>query len=762
MERMNLKIVLILLALAVATVLALVCVLLTGAKSRTCGPTAETKGWDIHDEKSLVFSNLCLDELSQVMDYLKKSLGDDLLDCTKADPSENCLFSIDRQLPKKDETLRFLDSGGQPPTREALAVVFFGAQDKPNITEFVVGPLPNPTYSRDVTMEKYKGGLPYNRRPVTSKEYFLIFSYLQKVEAPKAATFFKEVLGTPIDKEFAILTTAPRGFQSGERSTWFVMFQDTTGSGFFIHPLGIEVLVNHQSLNASQWAIDKVFYNGQYYGSMEELEVKYKSNQVKVVKIPNFVQGEEMGSLKPRLRNTAAMPLHFEPNGARYSVGNNQVLFQSWSLDFGLSVNTGMRLFNIKFKGERVAYELSVQEAISMYGSNAPGGMMTRYMDGSFGIGRLTFEMVKGVDCPSSATCVDSDYFYDNEKPAKHRNAICIFEHNPALPMRRHYSNYYSDYYGGLPSTVLVLRAIATLGNYDYVFDFLFYQNGAIEARVHATGYITSSFYFADGLNYGNRLGEYTLGTIHTHFINYKVDLDVAGTENHVVAHDMEFEAVKAPWSKEHTIHRPKLTRKVLETENQASFKLDAKMPRYIQFASKKTNKWGHERSYRLQMVSFAGDYLPEDSTLAGAMSWAKYKLAITQRKEEEPQSGCIYNQNDPWTPSVKFDDFINDENIVDKDLVAWPTIGFLHIPHAEDIPNTVTTGNGVGFLLRPYNYFKEDPSVDSGDAVYFTKDMDLTSCAVNPLACLSKTASCAPNIPPFNYTGLDNAQLTL
>ncbi|XP_069490278.1 amine oxidase [copper-containing] 3-like isoform X2 [Ambystoma mexicanum] len=759
---MNLKLVLILLALAVATVLALVCVLLSGSKPSDCGPAPKGGLLAKHDDKSLVFSDLSLAELSQAMDYLKKSLGVDLLDCSKADPSENCLYSVERQLPKKDETLRFLDRGGQMPTREALAVIFFGGQSTPNITEFLLGPLPRPTYHRDVTLEKYSGGLPYHRRPVYNKEYTLVYAFVRQKQLSKAPLFLKEVLGVSSDKDVAIMTTAPRGFESGHRSTWFVICRHTPGSGFFIHPLGLEVLVNHQSLNVSQWTMDKAFYNGQYYDSMEELERHYKAGQVTTVQLTKLPPGEEMGSLKSRAASTGAVPLQFEPSGARYSVQNNQVLFQSWSFAFGLSVNSGMRLFDIKFGGERVAYEVSVQEAISMYGSNAPGGMMTRYMDSSFGIGRFAFELVRGVDCPYLATYVDSDYFIDDAMPVKNRNSICIFEHNPALPMRRHYSNYYSDYYGGLPSTVLVIRTISTLGNYDYVFDFLFYQNGAIEARVHATGYITSSFYSADGLNYGNRLGEYTLGTIHTHFINYKVDLDIAGTENHVVAHDMEFEAVKAPWSKEHTIHRPKLTRKVLETENQASFKLDAKMPRYIQFASKKTNKWGHERSYRLQMVSFAGDYLPEDSTLAGAMSWAKYKLAITQRKEEEPQSGCIYNQNDPWTPSVKFDDFINDENIVDKDLVAWPTIGFLHIPHAEDIPNTVTTGNGVGFLLRPYNYFKEDPSVDSGDAVYFTKDMDLTSCAVNPLACLSKTASCAPNIPPFNYTGLDNAQLTL
>lgn len=45
-------------------------------------------------------------------------------------------------------------------------------------------------------------------------------------------------------------------------------------------------------------------------------------------------------------------------------------------------------------------------------------------------------------------------------------------------------------------------------------------------------------------------------------------------------------------------------------------------------------------------------------------------------------------------------------------------TVGFLHVPHSEDIPNTTTPGNAVGFLLRPFNFFKEDPSVASRSTV--------------------------------------------
>lgn len=91
------------------------------------------------------------------------------------------------------------------------------------------------------------------------------------------------------------------------------------------------------------------------------------------------------------------------------------------------------------------------------------------------------------------------------------------------------------------------------------------------------------------------------------------------------------------------------------------------------------------------------------------------------------------------------------------QDLVAWITAGFLHIPHSEDIPNTVTVGNSVGFLLRPYNYYDLDPSIYSHDGVFFTSEQDVTACETNPIACLPKTASCLPNLPPFTYDGFKN-----
>ena len=49
------------------------------------------------------------------------------------------------------------------------------------------------------------------------------------------------------------------------------------------------------------------------------------------------------------------------------------------------------------------------------------------------------------------------------------------------------------------------------------------------------------------------------------------------------------------------------------------------------------------------------------------AISWARYQMAVTKYKEEEPRSSSMYTIWDGAEPVVNFQSFIDDnENIVD------------------------------------------------------------------------------------------------
>ncbi|KAG7459628.1 hypothetical protein MATL_G00212750 [Megalops atlanticus] len=664
-----------------------------------------------------------------------------------ATPSENYIFLIDLLLPKKSEVLHFLDAGGGQPERRAVVVVFYGCLE--HIKEYAVGPLPNPTHHEDITLKKYKKEPPFTDRPVTTGEYALLFKFLNEKVFLKLRKVLKESFGVTHNKTLNSYESLPRGVQSGDRQTWISFFRDF--SGMYIHPVGFEVLINHRSTNSSAWTVERLLYNGQYFQSVEELNKKYEAGNVnKIVykSIPNYA------SLEPRVKPTGLGPQQHYIQGQRFSVKNNQVLYLDWSFAFGLSSLTGMRVFDIRFKGERIVYELSVQEAMSVYGSVAPG-MLTKFLDSSIGIGRFAHELVRGIDCPYAAVYVDTFRYIDVSAAQRFRNSICIFEHDTGRPLRRHFADFFHNSYGGMPNSALVIRTITAIGNYDYLWDFIFYQSGSVEAKVHATGYISSSFKIHDSLKYGHQVAENTIGNIHTHFINFKVDLDVLGVKNVFQTKDMTFKEVPLPWLPGRKAKVPHLVEGQLKTEKEAALRYGTKTPRYLHIASNQTNRWGHQRSYRLQVVSFSGEHLPETEPEERSMSWARYKVAITKYKEEELTSSSLYSQNNMWSPAVDFSQFIeDDESIENEDLVAWVTTGFLHIPHAEDIPNTVTVGNGGGVILRPHNYFDEDPSVHSPDAAYIHPESP-RSCDKNRLACLSQE-TCSTTLPPFTFHGFD------
>lgn len=472
-----------------------------------------------HDERSRIFADLSPEEYNVVQRYVLEK--DSSITANQfAKPSDNFLFLIDLSLPKKADALAYLNgSNPNAPVREATVVVFHGALRQ--IKEYVVGPLPKPAYLKDVTNDRYKMDIPINARTVTIGEYALLFKFIHLEVFSKLPELMKESFGGETLDAFEQM---PRGIRSNERKTWISFFRPM--SGLYIHPVGFEVRVNHESVNESEWRVDRLLYNGVYFNTVQELKEKYKSGPLDKI---TYSASPDYGSLKPRNKPLQMGPQLFNVEGKRYSISNNHVVYMDWSFAFGLSSLTGMRVFDVRFRNERIVYELSVQEAMSVYGSVTPGMMLTKFLDSSIGIGRFAHELVRGVDCPYEASYVDTYRYIDAPKPVRYRNSICIFEHNMGQPLRRHFADFTHYSYGGMVNSALVFRTITAIGNYDYMWDFIFYQSGSVEAKVHATGYISSSYLVKDNLKYGHQVANKVLGNIHTHFISFKVDMDVAG-----------------------------------------------------------------------------------------------------------------------------------------------------------------------------------------------------------------------------------------
>ncbi|KPP57056.1 hypothetical protein Z043_125256, partial [Scleropages formosus] len=508
------------------------CLLLLAALSIPSG-TSRMREWAHHGAS--MFADLTPKEMLAVQDYLWscKDLG--LSSPQSLDLKKNSILLMELHLPRKHEALRALDRGQAKPPRQARVVVQFGNQAEPNITEYIVGPLPFPNSHQP---KSFKGNRPikFESRPMSWVEYKHLHAILENI-SEKVRRVLMESTGFTFtnctDRCLTFSDIAPRGLASGERRTW-VMLQKNV-EGYFLHPVGFEVLINHRDLDPKKWTVEKVWYNGQYFNSVEELVERYDKDELVKLKLPEHDDQDLFSTYIPRGHSNTPTNIHgpklVEPQGHRYRLDGNFVQYAGWSFAYRVRSSAGLQVFDLRFNGERIAYEVSLQEAIAFYSGHTPAAMQTKYIDAGWAMGTQDYELAPGIDCPEIATFIDLYHFYDTDKPVRYRNALCIFEMTMAMPLRRHFNSNFNgsyNFYGGLENHVLVIRTTSTVYNYDYIWDFYFYQNGVMESRVSATGYIHATFFTPEGIHYGNKVYNHVLGNLHTHLIHYKVDLDIA------------------------------------------------------------------------------------------------------------------------------------------------------------------------------------------------------------------------------------------
>ena len=713
-------------------------------------------------KSSGLFDDLSEQEIIAVRDYMLRQPSLNLTPYEDAAINTNYIYLIELKQPSKDKALQFLDQNGTKPARQARVVIYKGGVAEPRVQEYLVSPAQKP--DRHVT-SKGPGHKPisfHSRVPDSIEEDVwdvIVLNVTKHAFRLLNESYDGWTLYNCTDRCLTWSYSGPP-LKSGDRKFWLWLVRYLPG--FSIHPVGFEILINSEGSDVSRWGVAKLFYHNATFDTVDELMEAYDGGTIYKAFIPTpkdplFSSFLRRGAPQPQkpLRG----PRQFEPDGKRYAVSGHHVEYMGWSFDFRVRTTSGLQLFDIRFKGERLVYELSGQEATAFYSGWSPMQMMTNYMDTAWGMGS-SFELIRGMDCPEAATFFDVVHYKSTGQPMKFKNAVCVFEMDTGLPLRRHFNDDFEGGYtfaGGLTTNVLVLRTIATPYNYDYIFDYVFYASGVLQARVSTTGYVQATYWTPNEAPYGNLIHSLNVaGTIHDHFIHYKVDLDIAGRKNSYETLDVELENITNRWFPGYR-HIQKVVRpRQKSTEKAALYRYNFDHPKYLNFYSETDrNKMGVKRGYRVQINSAMKQMYPEDWPLTNGTSWMFNQMAVTKHKDTEERSSSMYIQNDPYDPAVDFRKFYeDDENIENKDLVAWVTLGLMHIPHSEDIPNTGTAANSVNFFLRPYNYFDEDPSMASSDAVLITPtDSKFSGSKVNRFGTPTGPV-CAPRDHPNEYKG--------
>lgn len=710
-----------------------------------------------------IFNDLTSEEIIAARDFMLQQSSLKLKSIENASVKDNYIYMIQLHPPEKEAVLGYLEEDKAKPARKALVVIFEGEGSPPFVQEYIVT-LPN--NSGDITYESRSGNpIPFNTRPYDQVQR----KALDKIVLEATTKTFR-LLNESYDgfcyhnctnKLLKFHPQGPFGKTRDERTTWLQFTRDLEGES--LHPVDFQLYIDFPGSDVSKWKVSKVYYNGQTFNTVDDLLFQYNKQNailksfIPAPKTPLFSSYDPSGI--PQSQKARRSPRMFEPDGKRFSVSGRHIKYMGWSFDFRMDSVSGPQLFDIRFKDKRIVYELSLQEAISFYSGFSPYFMAADFVYGGWAMGAKTFELVGGVDCPETSEFFDVVHFVDTEQPQAIKNALCVFEMDSGIPLRRHFETNGTRYrfYEGLASRVLVLRTIITVRNYDNIFDFVFYQSGAIEVKSTPTGYVQSENdrQELDDL-FGHEIHTKLLGNLNDHIFHYKVDLDVDGRLNSFEKIEIATQDTANDWlppeRKILKILRPQEVR--LETDSAEVKKIDFDKPTFYNIYSDKKNKFESKRGYLIQPLSAVKQLLPEGNLITNMAPWSVYPLVVTTYKENELRSSSLYNQNSPTQPVVNFESFFQDinDNIVDKDLVAWVSIGCIEIPSSEDVPNVASAANTARFFLRPFNYFDAGPSTDSSNAVFIKQDEDKNNVVQSSV--LSDEEVCVPKKYDINLKG--------
>ena len=226
-----------------------------------------------------------------------------------------------------------------------------------------------------------------------------------------------------------------------------------------------------------------------------------------------------------------------------------------------------------------------------------------------------------------------------------------------------------------------MLRSVSTVGNYDYTIDYIFYLDGSIEVKVRASGFIFGAFYGSSDASkmtkaneYGYRIHDAVSSSMHDHVINFKADLDIAGTTNTLVRVGIEPTTLSYDW--EHADRKSRNTMHLVNTLVHEETGLDwpgNSGAMYIVLNNDSTNAWGEKRGYRITPGTGMGTpphlTILNSTSLGKAAEWAGRDLWVVKHKDTEPRSASPVNFVEPQSPLIDFAKFVDGEEIVQEDL---------------------------------------------------------------------------------------------
>lgn len=415
------------------------------------------------------------------------------------------------------------------------------------------------------------------------------------------------------------------------------------------------------------------------------------------------------------------------PRETSIELDGHELRWQKWRMRWSMHPREGLVLHEIGYQdGDRlrsILYRASISEMWVPYGDPSTGWAWRNAFDeGEYGLGQMANSLVAGRDVPENALLFDAAWVNSAGVVDTQEGVVAAFERDGGLLWS------HTDDDAGTEArraTELVLCSVATLGNYDYGFKWIFHQNGTIAFEMDLTGILLTKGVeetscqvcrgnpIADAAArlpqgdeaYGTLVSDHVVATNHQHFVSLRLDFDVDGTRNRV----KELNVKSASDAEDN--HGFVVEHAYLRTEGEARREANLAGHRTWEvYNAEACNATGHATGYSIVPAGNAVPYLGPKTRERLLAGFVDHHLWVTRQHARElyasgdyPSQGGKPGGLPLWSS--------NDESIEDEDLVVWYTLGVTHVPRPEDYPVMPVEHAGVKFV--PHGFFDRNPALD-------------------------------------------------
>ncbi|KAI0313101.1 copper amine oxidase [Amylostereum chailletii] len=421
-------------------------------------------------------------------------------------------------------------------------------------------------------------------------------------------------------------------------------------------------------------------------------------------------------------------PLHvLQPEGVSFKMDGNVLEWQKWKMHIGFSHREGIALSTVTYNdnGEvrPLFYRLSMAEMVVPYAApEHPHPRKFAFDTGEYGMGTMANELALGCDCLGQIHYLPGAYTAHDGSAVVIKNVICIHEEDAGLLWK------HTDYrIGGRSQAVrsrrLVVSMVCTLANYEYIWNYLFYQDGTVELEIRLTGILQV---YPLGPNepttFGTQVAPGINAQYHQHMFSLRIDPMIDGLSNSVVETDIFPLDDGAGSTNNYAGNGFRTSHRTLKVASEGARDWDAQKDRRWRIVNTARTHYssGQPAGYT---IAVKGGTLPlmgrPDGWMGRRANFAAKTLWVLKDKEDAKFGGRMWPagkyvpqaREEPEDSVLAWQRADGEQSIENEDVLVYVTLGTTHIPRPEDWPVMPVEHLRVAF--KPFSFFKANPGMD-------------------------------------------------